>query len=249
MKIVEVIKNDNIGIPRSEMPQIHIDDIKGKYNYKQGKVSIDKLKPVQRERIESEYNKAVEKIEDGQVKPIMLDKKFRIVNGHHRHDAYKDLGYERVPAVLVDATLEELMQEFAHTAKKDIGEDNKLLDKPTLSVAELADKHGVDINVIKSQLMKGIKVELEHTSDPKIAKEIALDHIAEKPDYYDRLEDVEENFADGKVKGKSRPGRVKKAGASCKGSVTDLRAKAKKYSGERGKMYHWCANMKSGKKK
>lgn len=58
-----------------------------------------------------------------------------------------------------------------------------------------------------------------------------------------------ENFADGKVKGKSRPGRVKRAGASCKGSVTDLRAKAKKYSGERGKMYHWCANMKSGKQK
>ena len=61
--------------------------------------------------------------------------------------------------------------------------------------------------------------------------------------------DVDENFADGKKKGKSRPGRVKKAGASCKGSVTDLRAKAKKYSGEKGKMYHWCANMKSGRKK
>ena len=59
----------------------------------------------------------------------------------------------------------------------------------------------------------------------------------------------EENYADGKVKGKSRPGRVKKSGASCKGSVTELRKKAKKYGGEKGKMYHWCANMKSGKKK
>ena len=49
--------------------------------------------------------------------------------------------------------------------------------------------------------------------------------------------------------GKSSPGRVKRAGASCKGSVTDLRAKAKKYSGEKSKMYHWCANMKAGKKK
>lgn len=58
-----------------------------------------------------------------------------------------------------------------------------------------------------------------------------------------------ENFADGKVKGKSRPGRVKKAGASCQGSVTSLRQKAKKYGGERGKMYHWCANMKSGRNK
>ena len=58
-----------------------------------------------------------------------------------------------------------------------------------------------------------------------------------------------ENFADGKRKGKSRPGRFKRSGASCKGSVSSLRSKAKKYSGERGKMYHWCANMKSGRKK
>ena len=61
--------------------------------------------------------------------------------------------------------------------------------------------------------------------------------------------DVKENFADGKVSGKSRPGRVKRAGASCKGSITDLRARAKKYGGERGRMYHWCANMKSGRRK
>ena len=58
-----------------------------------------------------------------------------------------------------------------------------------------------------------------------------------------------ENFADGKVKGKSRPGRVKRAGASCNGSVTDLRKRAKNASGEKAKMYHWCANMKSGRKK
>jgi hypothetical protein len=64
-----------------------------------------------------------------------------------------------------------------------------------------------------------------------------------------KLAKMDENFADGKVKGKSKPGRVKAAGASCNGSVTDLRARAKKYSGERAKMYHWCANMKSGKKK
>lgn len=64
-----------------------------------------------------------------------------------------------------------------------------------------------------------------------------------------KKESVDENFADGKKKGKSRPGRVKRSGASCKGSVTSLRKKAKKYKGERGKMYHWCANMKSGRRK
>jgi len=62
-------------------------------------------------------------------------------------------------------------------------------------------------------------------------------------------QEFSENFADGKVKGKSRPGRVKRAGASCKGSVSSLRSRAKKYGGERGKMYHWCANMKAGKSK
>jgi hypothetical protein len=60
---------------------------------------------------------------------------------------------------------------------------------------------------------------------------------------------VNENFADGKVKGRSRPGRVKRAGASCSGSVTSLRKRAKAASGERAKMYHWCANMKSGRNK
>ena len=64
-----------------------------------------------------------------------------------------------------------------------------------------------------------------------------------------KLKLAKENFADGKKKGKSRPGRVKRAGASCKGSVTSLRKRAKNSSGEKAKMYHWCANMKSGRKK
>ena len=64
-----------------------------------------------------------------------------------------------------------------------------------------------------------------------------------------RVLEVVENFADGKKKGKSRPGRVKKSGASCNGSVTSLRKKAKNASGEKAKMYHWCANMKGGRKK
>ncbi len=68
-------------------------------------------------------------------------------------------------------------------------------------------------------------------------------------DVPDEIAVLGENFADGKKKGKSRPGRVKRAGASCKGSVTDLRRKAKNSSGEKAKMYHWCANMKSGRKK
>ena len=68
-------------------------------------------------------------------------------------------------------------------------------------------------------------------------------------DLSNELDGLLENFKDGKKKGKSRPGRVKKSGASCNGSVTELRKKAKNASGEKAKMYHWCANMKGGKKK
>jgi hypothetical protein len=56
----------------------------------------------------------------------------------------------------------------------------------------------------KKQLQKGIKHELEHTDSPALAKEIAKDHILplsgkkspeddRLPDYYDRLEKVENN--------------------------------------------------------
>jgi hypothetical protein len=44
---------------------------------------------------------------------------------------------------------------------------------------------------LKTQLNKGIKVELEHTNDRQKAKEIALDHLFEDPKYYDKLKKIE----------------------------------------------------------
>lgn len=41
------------------------------------------------------------------------------------------------------------------------------------------------------QLAAGIKVEMEHTDDESKAKEIAMDHLKEIPDYYTRLKDME----------------------------------------------------------
>lgn len=42
-----------------------------------------------------------------------------------------------------------------------------------------------------SQLTKGVKVELEHTDDKDLAKEIAMDHLTEDPSYYRKLEVME----------------------------------------------------------
>ena len=59
------------------------------------------------------------------------------------------------------------------------------------TVEDIAKKHKVDVDVIKKQLEMGVKVEKEHTNSKEIAIEIALDHLFEFPDYYDRLEKME----------------------------------------------------------
>ena len=58
---------------------------------------------------------------------------------------------------------------------------------------------------------------------------------------------VNENFADGKKPG--RKGLAKRSGVDCKQSVSKLRSIAAHSSGERQRMAHWCANMKSGRNK
>jgi hypothetical protein len=58
---------------------------------------------------------------------------------------------------------------------------------------------------------------------------------------------TDENFADGK--GPGRKGLAKRSGVDCSKSVTALRSIAKNSSGEKQRIAHWCANMKSGKNK
>jgi len=42
-----------------------------------------------------------------------------------------------------------------------------------------------------TQLALGTKHEMEHTNDPKIAQEIAMDHLSEDPNYYKKLKKIE----------------------------------------------------------
>lgn len=72
-----------------------------------------------------------------------------------------------------------------------ITEDAPPLDKPTLEPEALAKKHNVSVQDIEQQLTLGIEVEQEHTSNKELARQIALDHLAELPDYYTRLQQLE----------------------------------------------------------
>ena len=53
-----------------------------------------------------------------------------------------------------------------------------------MSVQDLAKKHKVDVKDIEKEIKVGTEIEMEHTDSKTKAKEIAMDHISEFPDYY-----------------------------------------------------------------
>lgn len=60
-----------------------------------------------------------------------------------------------------------------------------------MSLSEVAKLHNMNADQLRPQLQKGIKHELEHTDKITEARRIALDHLVEFPDYYDRLDKIE----------------------------------------------------------
>ena len=71
------------------------------------------------------------------------------------------------------------------------------------------------------------------------------DHLQAVQQFLDQS--LSENFADGKNPG--RKGLAKRMGVNTKASVSSLRKTAKNSTGEKARMAHWLANMKSGKNK
>ena len=299
---------------RNQLPQIkrhHIEN--SDLNYKEGMISIDKIIPVQTQRVKGLAKKSQDVFLNNEDRPFIVDRKGYLINGHHRFDAANVLGIKKVPAIMIDADIEDVMDKFKdETSDTKVMKENYFknlletkMNKPQFDVEwdeaqrypefkklgkdgwiELASK-GKATTIVSAKDINNTDaadVDSFKTLDPQKQKrataqlksgKVEMPIVAVYSDGHKELiggntrltammrdkgqatvwqfevpdEILDENFADGKVKGKSRPGRVKKAGASCKGSVSSLRAKAKKYSGEKGKMYHWCANMKGGKKK
>lgn len=63
--------------------------------------------------------------------------------------------------------------------------------KPVPSPQAIARKHNVPLQQIMDQLYKGIEVEKEHTKKVGVARKIALAHLDELPNYYDKLKKME----------------------------------------------------------
>ena len=87
---------------------------------------------------------------------------------------------------------EELLR---RTFEESIGliREGEKLSKPTPTVDDLSMDYDVSKETVLKQLDSGIKIELEHTNDREIAREIALDHLSEKLDYYELLAKFEKD--------------------------------------------------------
>jgi hypothetical protein len=60
-----------------------------------------------------------------------------------------------------------------------------------LGTGKAKDSKFLEKDADPKELAMGIKVEHEHTNNKTVAKRIALDHLAEIPDYYTRLKKME----------------------------------------------------------
>ena len=96
-------------------------------------------------------------------------------------------------------------------ASKTVKEGTDIMEKNMshgMSVADIAEKHKTSIRAIELQIEKGIGVEKEHTDSEEEAKTIAMDHLVEIPDYYDRLLTMEKDAKDKLQEKKKKKSKV-----------------------------------------
>jgi len=97
----------------------------------------------------------------------------------------------------------------------------------------LADKKSPeDFDPVK--LRQGIAIEKEHTSNDKIATEIAMDHLTEDPFYYDKLKAIESNKKPMKLKLKNNNKKMEEQEVMAQEPPTDMTMEPD-YEGEMAK--------------
>ena len=125
MKLFEVFDKApaSLDIPRDQMPQISRNNL-GNHDTKKTQLPVHGLTPCQQQRVPGLTDQTIEQIQKrGKVKPLIVDRDGRIVNGHHRWDACKQLGIKSVPVIQVqDATVWDLIDKFSHTTSDEFAE-------------------------------------------------------------------------------------------------------------------------------
>ena len=96
---------------REELPQIGKRDLEY-IEHEIRIVSFKSIIPTQQERIQANFLKQLERFNNKMMEPIVVDKYYRIVNGHHRHSVYEVKGIDLVEVAYINKSLEELIKNY-----------------------------------------------------------------------------------------------------------------------------------------
>ena len=102
-------KNFNPIIEGNAPPQVKEKDIH-RFIARKGSIKLERITPVQKARNWDKLSKQMERVNDGDYNPIVIDKEGFIVNGHHRYDALRLLDHKQAKVHMIDGTLKEIME-------------------------------------------------------------------------------------------------------------------------------------------
>lgn len=122
--------------------------------------------------------------------PSMKGKRWQIDYSYEPHSSYKKILHPPKKDPELTEFGVDNMDTWTDTRHNDVDigynefyEELKPSNKLTGGVGDATASHNVD----PAELSMGQTVEMEHTTDPDIATEIALDHLSEDPHYYTKL--------------------------------------------------------------
>ena len=108
---------------RDQLPQIKQHNLKN-FKHTLEYVHVNKIIPVQKERIMDNFKKQVDKIVAGEYNPIVVDCNNKIVNGHHRWEAAKLLGFEEMAVAKLPYKISTIVEKWSRKYKKSINCNN-----------------------------------------------------------------------------------------------------------------------------
>lgn len=126
-----------------------------------------------------------------QLPPLILAKEgdsYRVLDGHHKHSVALQNGLDTMDAYEILGKAEPVIPNTGG-AMAFVNQPGEIL-KTDLLPGGIAD-HLRPEDFDPEALAMGIQVEFEHTNDIDLAREIAMDHLAEDPDYYKKLAEME----------------------------------------------------------
>ena len=110
---------------RDQLPQIKQHNLKN-FKHTLEYVDVKKIIPVQKERIMDNFKKQVDKIVAGDYNPIVVDCNNKIVNGHHRWEAAKLLGFEEMAVAKLPYKISTIVEKWSRKYRKSINCINRI---------------------------------------------------------------------------------------------------------------------------